>query len=121
MKGQAEGQLTLFQEGFLASPFPLPGSSGARRMTATSGQKWLGLSRNCGPLGLLEKMLLESLEWHSPIFFLSWKPVGIGQGHFLFQLALSEPDTGATGSQLWATPNTMDYLPQRSAEALGRI
>lgn len=117
MKGQVEGQLTLFLGDSPASRFPLPGSSGAGRMTATSGQKWLGLSRNCGLLGLLEKMLLESCEWHSPIFYLNWKPVDIGQGHFLYQLALSEPDTDGTGSQLWATPNTMDYLPERSREA----
>lgn len=73
-------------------------------MTATSGRKWLGLSRNSGRLGLLEKMLLESLEWHSPIYFLSWKSVDIGQGHFLYQLALSEPDTEGTESRLWPTP-----------------
>lgn len=118
MSGQVYGQLTLFQAGFPVSPSPLPGSKEAGKMTATSGRKWLGLSKNCCPLGLLEKMLLESSGWHSPIFYLNWKPVDIGQGHFLYQLALSEPDTGDTGSQLWATPNTMDHLPQRSEEAL---
>ena len=121
MRGQVPGQLTLFQEGFLASPFPLPGSAEAGRMTATSGQKWSGLSKNSGRLGLLEKTLLESSEWRSPIFYLSWKPVDIGQGYFLFQLALSEPDTEDTGLQLWATPNTMDYMPQRSPEALRKL
>ena len=120
MSEQVEGQLTLFPADSLASRSPLPGSEEARKMTATSGQKWLGLSKNSGPLGLLEKMLLESLEWHSPIFYLNWKPVDIGQGHFLFQLALSEPDTDDTELRLWATPNTMDYLPQRSPEALKR-
>lgn len=120
MSEQVEGQLTLFLADSPASRSPLPGSKEARKMTATSGQKWLGLSQNFGPLGLLEKMLLESLEWHSQIFFLNWKPVGIGQGHFLFQLALSEPDTGDTESQLWATPNTMDALPPRSYEAMKR-
>ena len=120
MSEQVEGQLTLFPEDSPASRSPLPGSKEARKMTATSGQKWLGLSKNFGPLGLLEKTLLESLNWHSPIFYMNWKPVGIGQGHFLFQLALSEPDTEDTGSRLWATPNTMDHLQQRSPEALKR-
>ena len=113
---QCPGQISLFSAEAshnLANHLVLPGSNEARRTTATSGQKWLGLSKNSGQLGLLEKMLLESLEWHSPIFYLNWKPVDIGQGHFLFQLALSELDTGDTGSPLWATPNTMDYLPQR--------
>ena len=120
MSEQVEGQLTLFPEGSPASRSLLPGSREARKMTVISGRKWLGLSKNSGPLGLLEKTLLESLNWHSPIFYLSWKPVDIGRGHFLFQLALSEPDTGDTGSRLWATPNTMDYLPQRSIDALKR-
>ena len=120
MSEQVEGQLTLFLADSPASRSLLPGSKEARKMTATSGRKWLGLSKNSGPLGSLEKMLLESLRWHSPIFYLSWKPVGIGQGHFLFQLALSEPDTDDTESQLWDTPNTMDYLPQRSTEVLKR-
>ena len=35
----------------------------------------------------------------------------------LFQLAPSTPRIEETGYGLWATPNTMDYLPQRSAEA----
>ena len=104
MSEQVEGQLTLFPADSPASRSPLPGSGEARKMTATSGRKWLGLSKNSGPLGLLEKMLLESSEWHSPIFYLSWKPVDIGQGHFLFQLVLSEPATGDTESLLWPTP-----------------
>lgn len=97
MSEQVEGQLTLFPEGSPASRSLLPGSREARKMTVISGRKWLGLSKNSGPLGLLEKTLLESLNWHSPIFYMNWKPVDIGQGHFLFQLALSEPDTEDTG------------------------
>lgn len=108
MNEQVEGQLTLFPADSPASRSPLPGSKEARKMTATSGRKWLGLSKNCGPLGLLEKTLLESLEWHSPIFYLSWKPVGIGQGHFLFQLARSKPDTYDTEWQSWPTPTAAD-------------
>ena len=115
MKRQVEGQLTLFQGDFPVSLFPQPGSKEARRMTAISGQRWLGLSRNCGPLGSLEKMLLESCEWHSPTFYLNWKPVDIGQGHFLYQLALSEPDIEDTESQsldaepdIWKTPIASD-------------
>lgn len=113
MSEQDYEQLTLFQAGFPVSPSPLPASNEARRMTATSGQKWLGLSKNSGPLGLLEKMLLESLSWHSPIFYLSWKPKDIGQGHFLYQLVLSEPDTEDTGWQSWPTPTAADSYTDR--------
>lgn len=83
MSEQVEGQLTLFQAGFPASLSPLPGSEEARRMTATSGRKWLGLSKNSGPLGWLEKMLLESSEWHSPIYYLSWGGLGYRTRTFL--------------------------------------
>ena len=38
----------------------------------------------------------------------------------LFRLAPSARRTGGRGCLLWATPNTMDYLPQRSPEALRR-
>lgn len=118
MRGQVPGQLTLFQEGFLVNPFPRPGSAEAGRMTAISGRKWSGLSKNSGRLGSLEKTLLESSGWRSPIFYLSWKPVDIGQGYFLFQLALSEPGTGVTGwrssdtgkeTDIWPTPTAQDY------------
>nr|DAE15515.1 MAG TPA: hypothetical protein [Podoviridae sp. ctZ5d16] len=104
MSGQDYVQLTLFPEGSRASLSPLPGNEEARKMTVSSGRKWLGLSHNSGPLGLLEKMLLESSIWHSTMFYLIWKPRGTKRGHFLFQLMLSAPRTGDTGQQLWPTP-----------------
>lgn len=109
MRGQDHVQLTLSLEGSPVSHSPLPGSGEAREMTATSGRRWSGLSKNSGPLGSLERMLLGSSGWHSPIYYLSWKPKDIGQGHFLYQLALSEPDTGGTGLRSWPTPKATDY------------
>ncbi|SET71554.1 hypothetical protein SAMN05443270_1091 [Lacrimispora sphenoides] len=120
MNGQIEGQLTLSQVDSRVSLLVLPGSKEARTMTVTSGQKWLGLSKNCGPLGLLEKMLLESSIWHSTRCYLTWKPQATPSGRFYYQLAVSMPRIGDTEQPLWATPNTMDYLPQRSPEALQR-
>lgn len=108
MKEQNYEQLTLFPEDFLASLSLLPGGEEARKMTVISGQRWLGLSKNYGPLGLLEKMLLESSIWNSKQCFLIWKPRGMPQGHFLFQLAASVPRTGDTGPQLWPTPKASD-------------
>lgn len=97
-------QLTLFQEDSPASHFLMPGSAEARKMTVTSGQKWLGLSRNSGPLGLLEKMLLESSIWHSTQCFLTWRAKDTPHGHFLYQLQVSMPRTSDTGQRLWPTP-----------------
>ena len=104
MNEQVCGQLTLFQEDFPVNHFLTPGSTEARKMTVTSGRKWLGLSRNCGPLGLLEKMLLESSIWHSTKCFLTWKARDTQHGHFLYQLQVLMPRSSDTGQQLWPTP-----------------
>ena len=42
-------------------------------MTVTSGRKCLELSRNSGPLGSLEKMLLELYPWSSRAVTLEWR------------------------------------------------
>ena len=65
-------------------------------------------------------MLLESSIWRSTLCSLTWKTKVTKGGRCLFRLAASTRRTGASAAQLWATPNTMDYLPQRSPEALLR-
>lgn len=77
-------------------------------MTATSGQKCSELSRSCGPLGSLEKMLLASNIWHSTRCFLTWKPKATKQGRLWFQLAVSMPRTEDTGLPYWPTPTAAD-------------
>lgn len=101
MSEQDYEQLTLFQGDSLVNHSPLPGNEEAQKMTVTSGRKCLELSKSCGPLGLLEKTLLESSIWRSTRCFLSWKPKATKQGRLLFQLAVSMPRTAETGSQLW--------------------
>lgn len=120
MKKQVCGQLTFFQEGSHALPSPAPGSEKARLMTATSGLKCLESSGSCGPLGLSEKMLLALYPWGSTMRFLTWKTKVTAQGRLLFRLVPSKPRTSENGCLLWATPTTMDHLPQRSPEALLR-
>lgn len=97
-------QLTLFPVDSPASRFPVPGSAEAGRMTVTSGRKWSGLSRNSGQLGLLEKMLLESSDWHSTVCYLTWRAKDTPHGHFLYQLRASVPRTRDTAQPLWPTP-----------------
>ncbi len=101
MSGQDYEQLTLFQEGSPASPSVLPESAEAVRMTAISGRKCLELSKKSGPLGSLEKMLLESSIWRSTRCFLTWKVSATPQGRLLFRLVPSTPRTGGTGASLW--------------------
>jgi len=112
MNEQDYEQLTLFPGDSLVSLLVWPGSAEAIKMTVTSGRKCLELSRSCGPLGLLEKMLLESSIWRSTQCYLTWKPKATPQGRLLFQLAVSVPHTGDIDARLWPTvraKETGDY------------
>ena len=106
--------------GFPCQPLVLPGSDEARKMTAISGRKCLELYRRSGPPIRISIMLLASSTWGSTRRYLIWKPQATKQGRLYFRLVPLTPPTDVTGAQLWATPNTMDYMPQRSPEALKR-
>lgn len=85
----------------------VPGSDEAKKMTVTSGRKCLESCRSSGPLGCLERMLLESSIWNSRIVLLTWKAFTIPSGHSLFQLAVSKPGIEGIGcSSLLPTPDT---------------
>lgn len=109
MSAQDCEQLSLFPGDSRASRSVQPGSEEARMMTVTSGRKCLELSKNSGPLGLLEKTLLESSIWSSTRRYLTWKVKATKQGHFLFQLAVSTPRTDGTDAPSWPTPKATDY------------
>ncbi len=100
-----------------ASRSASPGRDEARQMTVTSGRKCLELCGSSGPLGSLERMLLESSVWNSNIAVLTWKVKGIPSGRSLFQLAASVPCTEENGFSLWPTPTARDYrapgLPEK--------
>ena len=91
---------------------------------ATSGLRCLESSKNLNPAGLLQKMsealLISKTAWSSKMCVLIWKVKATKFKRLLFQLQASVPRTAETESGLWATPNTMDHLPQRSPEALRR-
>ncbi len=101
MSGQDYEQLSLFPGDSPVSHSVWPGSAEARMMTVTSGQKCLELSMSSGPLGLLEKTLLESSIWRSTRCYLTWKTKDTKQGRLLFRLAVSMPRTGGTDAPLW--------------------
>src|ERR1700675_548530 len=102
-------QLTLSVRGFLANPPLLPGSARARAMTAGSGEKLLGSSKNFIQGGQSLKMfadfLVSSPAWSSNLCLLNWKPLITKSKRLLFQLVQSTPRTEGIESGLWATPN----------------
>ena len=92
-----------------------PESASAIKMTDISGRKCLGLSKQCGRAGLLEKMLLGTSLWASTTCYLIWKPQATPAGALLFRLSPSMPRTDATDAGLWPTPDASDRGP-RSAD-----
>ena len=94
-----------------------PGSSEARRMTETSGRRWLpllksyglniSLARTCGAL------LVN--QWGSSAAFLTWRASAIKPSHLLFQLVPSMPRTDGTGFGLFLGTPTAAMAP-RSAK-----
>ena len=96
------------QVDFLASLSASPGSDEARQMTVRSGLKCSELSRKQDPLGFLERTLLASSQWNSTLCYLTWRHSATPQGRLLFQLAVSMPGTGETGSGLWRTPGASE-------------
>ncbi|GED18091.1 hypothetical protein AMI01nite_60820 [Aneurinibacillus migulanus] len=103
-------QLTLFAEDTLVSLSVMPGSDKARQTTAISGRKCLDLCGNSGPLGLLEKMLLDTSAWASMMYLLTWKAKATKQGRLYFQLQPSKPLIEEIEYSLWATPNASDSV-----------
>ena len=95
-------------EDLRASPFPEPGSAGARLITVISGRKCSGLYRKPDPHGSLLKMLLESSAWNSTACLLIWKVRVTRHSRSIFQLAPSMPLTKGKGSGLWPTPTVQD-------------
>ena len=95
--------------------------------TAIYGPKCSGLSPNLRRVGLSLKTYLESCGLPLPTLSRTWKVQAITSSCLCMKLRLSARRTAAPASpssptepQLWATPNTMDHLPQRSPEALIR-
>ena len=94
----------LFAEDFLASPSARRESNKLKTTPDISGRRCLGLSGNAGPLGLLEKMLLDSSDWAWTKYSLTWKAKATPQGRLIFQLARSELRTSGSGYGLLHTP-----------------
>ena len=94
-------------------------------ITAISGQKCLDSLGRSNPNSLLGRMckdlLTSKTAWYSDRCKTNWKVKVSKSNVSLFQLQASVLGTKGTESGLWATPNTMDYLPPRSAAGTKKI
>ena len=99
---------TSSQQDTHASHLVRPGSDEARKMTVTSGRKYLPLCKQSGRLGAFSRMFLDTSVWASTKCYLTWKAKATPSNRLLFQLAPSMPRTDETGSGLWPTATTQD-------------
>ena len=100
---------TSSQQDTPASPFHLPGSVEAQKMTDISGHTYFPLFKPNDPLGAFSRMFMGTSLWASTKCYLTWSVKPTPQGRSLFQLAPQTLRTDATefGSspEMWATPD----------------
>jgi hypothetical protein len=93
--------------------------------TVISGQKCLDSLKKSNPSSLLERMckdlLTSKTAWSSDRCKMTWKVKVSKSNVSLYQLQASVLGTKDLESGLWATPNTMDYLPPRSAAGTKKL
>ena len=118
-KEKKETQMSLW-EGSPANQCQSQVKEKEQMTTAISGQKCLDSLNRSNPNSLLGRMCKELLTsktaWYSDRCKTTWKVKVSKSNVSLFQLQASVLGTRGTESGLWATPNTMDYLPPRSKE-----
>jgi len=119
-KQQEQLNLSLSQEVTPANRFQSQEEKEVKMILETSGQKCLDLSRNSNLYGFLQKMLKDISNWAWMKYYMTWKAKTTPHKRLLFQLQVSVQTTKGKGYGLWATPNTMDHLPQKSKETLIR-
>ena len=78
------------------------------RIRDISGQSILDLSKNSGPLGLLEKTLVDTLNSVSTPYSRTWRVKATPQGRLVFQLRASVQTIKEKGSGLLPTPTTQE-------------
>src|SRR6056300_1564249 len=96
-----------------------------KKTLATSFRTSIELLNKQDPLIVFSKMFMGMSQWDLTRYSLKWKGSTTIRGNLLFRLVVSERDTKETDSgssvKMWATPNTMDALPPRSAEATKKL
>ena len=109
---------TSSQADTLANLSPSQVEKKVKKIRDTSGQSILDLSKSSDQLGLLEKMLVDTLNSVSTPYLRTWRAKVTPQGRLVFQLRASAQTTKEKESGSWHTPTVMDHLPTRTEEAL---
>ena len=119
VKGQ-EFEADIIVGGFPCQPFSVAENKKEQTITVTSGQKCFDSLKKSNQSSLLVRMCKELLTsktaWYSDRCSMTWKVRVSKSNVSLFQLRASVHGTNDIEHGLLATPNTMDYLPPRSAE-----
>ena len=110
-------QSTSSPEDILANLSPSQVERKVKKIRDTSGQSILDLSKSSGPLGSLEKTLLDTLNSVSTPYSRTWRVKVTPQGRLIFQLHQSAPTTKEKGSGLWLTPSATT-ISTRSKESM---
>ena len=121
---QQIGEEQSSQQAIHVNPSALQEVKKVSKTTGTSGRSFLELLHKKDPLYAFSKMLMVILPWDSTRFSMTWKVKATPRGRLLFQLfpqALPTEGIESGLSPIWATPNTMDHLPQRSKESTRKM
>jgi len=100
---------TSLQEDTHANPSLSLANKKALKIRDTSGQSILDLSKNVGQLGLLERMLVDTLNSVSTKLSRTWKVKVTPRGHLVFQLLASVRTTKEKESGSLPTPTATDF------------
>ena len=115
---------TSSQQDTHASPFHLPGSAEAQRITDISGHTYFPLFKPSDRLGAFSKMFMGMSLWVSTKCYLIWKGRATPQGRSLFQLVPQTHPTDETefgsSDEMWPTPDTRGFTNQGSMQMLAK-
>ena len=120
MKNSNQMELNLStssQEDTHANRLVSPDLKKVKKIRDTSGQSILDLSKNSDRLGLLEKMLVDTLNSVSIPLSRTWRVKTTPLGRLVFQLRASVPTTKEKESGLWLTPSATT-ISTRSKESM---
>ena len=116
-----EAQLTLSLAATLASRSARQVSEQGQTIPDIFGQLFGDIHKQLDLLGSSLKMSKATSRLDFPASSAIWKKMVIEQRGEYSQRAKLARLTKENESTSWATPNTMDYLPQRSEEAMKRL